>query len=221
LLVCVLAIVVIMLVFGMSTYRAVQENFQPDKFTAQAQEAALRLQPMVQQKLVNAALDAVPTYRDLAQERLAKVLPQVRQNAQEVVTKLPQDFQDELVTLMKQSAERVAMQVKGDLKTTFPALADATKSEALLQHLGDSVDRETQAFLNHVTGIFEQEASRVSDVVLRFKVPPTQNADALQLQRQVIHRLLLLADYEVMAEDGLAEQLAPKEGQKVVPLSVE
>ncbi len=48
-------------------------------------------------------------------------------------------------------------------------------------------------------GYFQKELVRVHDIFGRFEVPPTTGIEKFELERALVHELLMYVDYEVMA----------------------
>jgi len=197
LMVLVIALVVVMLIFGARIYGRVQENFNHNQVRSQllerlpilGQDIAKQLEPVLHQ--------VAPVYGQELKNRIVKIAPDLRDDADQLLKELPNQIHDDIIGLLKQSIERVAVSTKMDTQKRFPYLTDE-RAYSVMQHLTDALDRESQVVTQKFQGIFTHELQNVHDIFTRFDVPPVDKKDQSQIQREMIHHLLMYVDSLIM-----------------------
>jgi len=210
-LVGLLAVVVIILVFGWVTYAKVKSNFETTRMEQQVAEKIQHLTPGTFEHLQGALAHAMPTYRELATQRIKLIGPDLQQKARAALEELPHRIQDDVLKDLRAAAERVGIRIQGDLKTTFPSLADKEEARVHLDRFYESLSKETNEVMDHAENLLVNEMHKLETVLVEFPVPSVEGVERYDLERQFVHLLLNYADYELLAagtEEGLDVEAA-------------
>lgn len=191
------ALVVVMLIFGARIFGRVKQNFQQDQIKAQllerlpgiGQHAVRQLKPVLQ--------EVAPVYATAFKNRLIEIAPDLRDDADQLLKEMPKQIHADIMEQLEQSLNRVAVSIQKDTQKTFPYLSDH-RAQGMMQHLVDAIDRESQKVTQKADGIFNSELQKVHDILTRFDIPPVDKKDQSQIQRELIHHLLMYMDHELM-----------------------
>jgi hypothetical protein len=200
----------LLLGFSARTYLSVRENLRQDKVEQALQARVQEMLPDLRDRAVRSVVAAAPTYRDLAIRRFDAIRPELADRFVREAQKLPQDLERQITKDLELSFNRVSGRLEADLRKEFPKLrpehlksiGDHIQGELLVQ--GDDLSK-------YARGICEQEFARINGVLAKFEVPDVRAADKQELERQFLHDLLMLADYEFItpgAAGGLARTAA-------------
>ncbi|MBL4700565.1 MAG: hypothetical protein JKX85_04830 [Phycisphaeraceae bacterium] len=199
LMVLVGALVLVMLIFGARIYGRVKQNFNHNQVRSQllerlpilGQDIAKQLEPVLHQ--------VAPVYGQQLKDRVVKIAPDLRDDADRLLKELPNQIHEDIMGILKQSIDRVAMSIQMDAKKTFPYLSDQ-RAHGMMEHLTDALDRESQQVTQKAEGIFAFELQNVHDIFTRFDVPTVNNKDQYQIEREMIHHLLMYLDSQLMTD---------------------
>lgn len=203
----VLCIVVLMLGFGWMLFGSVKRNLNRDELAAAAGERWETLRPQLEAKLSNATLAAMPAYREQAMQRLPVVGPQVRQQIETKLEAFPQRMHQEISGRVDTMLKAVADQNAKDAKEIFPALSE--------QQAIDVADRLHQEMLaqgaelnEHLDQRLQSEQQKLQTVLTKFDTQSVASKDRDTLERDFVHRLIQLMDYELMTDEPLETETA-------------
>ncbi len=203
-------LVALLVGFTARTYLSVRENLRQDRVEQALQAQVQQMLPDLRDRAVRSVVAAAPTYRDLAIKRFETIRPELTDRFVREAEKLPQDLERQITKDIEGSFNRVSVRLDADLRKEFPKLrpehvksiGDHLKAELLTQ--GDDLSK-------YVKGLCDAEFAKVSAVLGKFEVPDVRAVDKQDLERQFLHDLLMLADYEFVspgASGGLAGRAA-------------
>lgn len=198
----VICIVVLMLGFGWMLFGSVKRNLNRQELASAAAQRWETLRPQLEAKLSNATIAAMPAYREKAMQRLPVVGPQIREQIESRLQAFPQRMHQEITGRVDTMLKRVAQQNAKDAKEVFPALSDQQainvaerlETEMLAQgvELDGELDRRLQA-----------EQQKLQTVLTKFDTAAVASKDRETLERDFVHRLIQLMDYELMTDEPI------------------
>ena len=194
------ALVLIMLIFGARIYGRVLQNFAHEKFKAQLLERLPGIGEHALRQLEPVLHEVAPVYGTQFKNRLVEIAPDLRDDADQLLKELPNQIHGDIMAQLEQSLNRVAVSIQKDTQKTFPYLTD-DRAKDIMQHFVDALDRESQKVTKKAEGIFRSELQNVNDIFTRFEVPLDDKKDQDQVQRELIHHLLMYMDKELMAPE--------------------
>ena len=199
LLVLISALVIVMLIFGARIYGRVTHNFNEDQVQQQLLERLPILGQDVAKQLNPVAQQVVPVYAKQIKDRIAEIAPLLRDDADELLKELPHDIHKDIMGRLNASIEKVAASVQKDTQKKFPYLSDQ-RAHAVMEHFVDALDRESKTITQRADTLLADEMHKVHNIMTQIKVPPVDKKDQTQVQRELIHHLLMYLDSELMAE---------------------
>lgn len=202
LLVLVGGLVVVMLIFGVRIYSRVKTNFSQDQVRAQLLDRLPIVGSEVARQFNPVLHEVAPVYVAQLKNRIVKIAPDLRDDADEQIKLLPPQIHEDVMGQLEQTLNRVANSIQQDAKKTFPYLND-DRAHDVLQHFVDALHRESKNVTDNADVIVASEMHKVYNIFSRFDVPPLEKdkKDQSQVERELIHHLLLYMDSELMAQD--------------------
>lgn len=201
-------IVLVMLGFGAATYYKLCDNFAQDKVQEAARIRMQLLVPQLEAPITATLRDVVPFYVEMGRDRFARLSPKldlrVKEQADKLGTELEQKLGAQLDTFFSHLGNNIAPQ----LTEKFPALAgdNGTKAAARMKQI--LTDEEAKLRTN-ADALYAAESKRIGDALGQFPVPDVKQTDIETLNRQLLHELLMLADYEMTAPAKAAAAISP------------
>lgn len=190
----VLVLVVLFGVFLAATSSRIHGNFTREAVEKAVSENTQMLIPHLTREMQLASAEVLPVYRDLALERFKVVGPEI---AQETLTKfrnLPKDNLDVLHGRMQASMGRIVENVSPELHQLLAQLPDERETvaiEAFHKRLVDDVSKRGETLAT-------EQMARLQGILTKFDVAVPANKSSEDLERDFVHGLLLMADYELM-----------------------
>lgn len=198
----VVCIIVLMLGFGWLLFGSVRRNLNREELAAAASQRWETLRPQLEAKLSNATLAAMPAYREMAMQRLPVVGPQLREQIESRLQAFPQRVEQEITSRVDGMLKRVAVQNAADAKEVFPALSD---QQAI--NVAETLEAEMLAQgveLNaHLDQRLQGEQQKLQTVLTKFDTSAVATKDRETIERDFVHGLIQLMDFELMTDDPL------------------
>lgn len=194
----VLVLVAIVLIFGVKTFTQMRSNFGPEQMETAFWERAPVIANDLQRIGMSALQRSWPSIQEQSLAKVKAVAPKLQADIEERVRTLPDELEAMVVEKLSAASNRVAVTIQQKTKATFPYLADE-RAEGIALHLADSLGRESDTFTKHAATIVENELHRLGEIFTKFEVPPLENLDDYELERQFAHELIMYADMELMA----------------------
>ena len=191
--------------FAYFTKQRIASNFSQVAIQKAVSDRLPQILPIAGEQLQKAATDALPTYRELAAERFQKLRPELAQRARERLEKIPEET-GKLMNEQLQTAFQGALQrVEPDVKATFPSLTDQQKQDLLNVYFHDAIEQRNKAIAAHIDQIYTNELTSMDAALDNFQLPPPGEGPSTdKAQRDFLHTMLMLADYELMNGDLFA-----------------
>ena len=147
-------------------------------------------------KFTKAALEAVPTYRELALDRLKTLRPKL----QEIITTEAKSLADRMPAMLREKADeslkRVTDRVAADVKNEIPSLTpEHVKRLSDITVQGMAIESEKlQEQLQKLTSV---EVERISKLLDTLDIETAVLMDEELLQQRFMHNILLIVDRTV------------------------
>jgi hypothetical protein len=142
--------------------------------------------------------DVLPFYLKMGRERFAAVSPKLQSRLKEEADKLAPQLQERLGAQVDQSFKEMADHATTQLTQEFPAIAGDGGRHAV-ERLQQAMVGEGQKLHEHLMTLCDVQTKRISQVINEFPLPDVTKTDSDALQRVLLHNLIMLADYEVLA----------------------
>lgn len=197
LLILIGALVVVMLIFGTRIYSRVTENFNQNQVREQLMERLPILGQDVARQINPVLHEVAPVYAGMFKDRLVEIAPILRDDADQLIKDLPKQIHEDVMSKLKQSIDKVGISVQQDTRKMFPYLSD-DRALGIMEHLTDALDRESKKVSEKTEVLFAGELHKVNDIMSRIEVPPVDKKDQAQVERELIHHLLMYMDAELM-----------------------
>lgn len=183
-------------IFGINLFQTLKTQINEETLQAALQAKADELLPTLQEKFTKAAMEAVPTYRELAMERLRTLRPQL----QEMITNEAKSLADSMPAMLREKAndslQRVTDKVAADIKTEIPSLTPET-----VRRLSDITVKgmaiESEKIQQQLQTLTNGEIKRISKLLDTLPIESAMNMDEELLQQRFIHNMLLIIDRAV------------------------
>jgi hypothetical protein len=218
------AIVVIMFaVFAHVTVRRVQDNFEQRAVQQAVAERLPEVLPLAGEQVRVATLNALPTYRKLAAERFEQVRPALAARARARLEKVPDETGHLLGEALHTAFDSALKRIEPDVKRTFPSLTDAQKRDLLNVYFHDAIEARNKELASYIEKLYTNELLTMHAALDKFELPrddaATHDTTAAptddKAQRDLLHTMLMLADYELLnADTELAADAATTAGSK-------
>jgi hypothetical protein len=198
----VIVIVVEFAAFAYYTKERLHDNFSQTAIQKAVSDKLPQVYPVAAAQLQKAATNAIPTYRQLASERFEKLRPQLAANARARLERIPEDTGKVMNERLHTAFEGALSRLEPDIKAAFPSLTDAQKTDLLNAHFHDAINQRNKDIAAHIDHIYTNELTTVHAALDKFEVPPADVAPSSdRAQRDFLHTMLVLADYELMNGD--------------------
>lgn len=185
--------------FGTSLYNALQERLSQDKLQDALLAKVDEMWPPLSEKLVNAVMDAAPTYGDLAMKRLSDSWPKLEAKIIDESGSFAERMQEVITKRSEESMQRVASKLSKDLKEDFPSMTE-TRVEALANRLAAGLLGEGADLAEEMQTTIEKEEKRIEALMGKLPVDEWAKIPEDKLQRQFMHNLLMMLDDMVMTD---------------------
>lgn len=197
-----ICLVILMLGFGWMLFGSVSRNLNGRELAAAAGQRWETLRPELEGKLSNALVASMPAYREQINARLPEVGPKIREDMTTRLEAFPERMHQELTPRLNEMLKRVAQQNAKDAKEIFPALSE--------QQAINVAERLEQEMLNqgveldaHLDAKLQQEKDKLEAVLVKFDTSTVEVTDRETMQRNFVHKLILLMDHELMTDDDV------------------
>ena len=201
-------ILVIMLAFGAAAYYKIRANFAQDKVQ---EAAAIRMQlllPQLEAPLAATLRDVVPFYVEMGRDRFGQLSPKLDLRVKEQADKLGTELEQKLGAQLDTFFTRLGNNIAPQLTEKFPALTGDNGVKATARMKQILTDEEAKLRTN-TDALYATEFKRISDALAKFAVPDVKQTDIDTLNRQLLHELLMLADYEMTGPAKAVATSAP------------
>ena len=183
-------------IFGINLFQTLKTQINEETLQAALQAKADELLPTLQDKFTKAAMEAVPTYRELALDRLKTLRPKLQamitEEAKSLANRMPVMLQEKAT----ESLQRVTDKVAADVKTEIPSLTpENVKRLSEITVEGMAIESEKlQKQLQTLTNV---EVERISKLLDALPVEAAMNMNEELLQQRFMHNILLIVDRTV------------------------
>lgn len=185
--------------FGLSLYRTLQERLSQERLQNALLAKVDEMWPPLSEKLINAVMDAAPTYGDLAMQRLTASWPKLEQKLLDESASFAEQLQTSVTRRSEESMQRVAARLSKDIKRDFPSMTEA-RVEALADRLKLGLLGEGAGLAEELQATIDQEQKRIEAMMAKLPVDEWAKQPEEKLQRQFMHNLLMMLDDMVMAD---------------------
>jgi hypothetical protein len=168
--------------------------------------------PHLTREMQLAGAEVLPVYRDLALERFKIIGPEIAQETLAKFRNLPKDNLDALHGRMQAGMGRIVENVSPELHQLLAQLPDERETaaiEAFHKRLVDDVSKRGET-------LAAGQTARLQDILAKFDVTVPPNKSGEDLEREFVHGLLLMADYELMYSGEEEFFTAPAQPAKTV-----
>lgn len=204
----VILLVVMFVVFLVATSSRIRSNFTQEAVKNAVDDNTQALIPHFTREVQLATSEVLPVYRDLAIERFKVVGPDIAKETLARFRDLPKENLDVLHSRMQLSMNRIIDNVSPDLHQLLAQLPDDRETaaiEAFHKRLVEDVTRRGETLAN-------EQVTRLQTILTKFDVAAPKTRSGEDLEREFVHGLLLMADYELMYsgdEDFFTAPAAP------------
>ena len=183
-------------IFGINLFQTLKTQINEETLQAALQAKADELLPTLQDKFTKAAMEAVPTYRELALDRLKTLRPKLQGMITEEAKSLANRMPVMLQKKANESLQRVTDKVAADVKTEIPSLTpENVKRLSEITVEGMAIESEKlQKQLQTLTNV---EVERISKLLDSLPVEAAMNMNEELLQQRFMHNILLIVDRTV------------------------
>jgi hypothetical protein len=212
--------VVVVGLFGAFTYftvTRVRDNFSQPAVQKAVAERLPEVMPLAGAQIQKAAVAAMPVYRDLAVEQFEKIRPELAAKAMARLDGVPDRAGHMMSERLDASFNKVLKRVEPELRQTFPALTDAQKQQILSDYFHDGIEVRNKEIASHIEAMYTNELSAAHSALSKFDLPADDEKPvaADRMQRDFLHSLLALADYELLNDGGAQPAQSAKAGKPV------
>jgi hypothetical protein len=203
-----LLLVSVIMLFGVMTYNKVRDNFTQEKMQRAATERAKLLLPQLQPHIQATVNEVIPYYRDMGKDRLRTFGPKLDARVKDQADRLGQELEMKINAQVEASFGRIMNTAMVQLAKDFPAIAQDGGARAT-ERLKAAMTEETGKLAQHTRNLYQTQSQRIAGTLSNFPVPDVCKTDMDILQRQLLHELLMLADYELTAQARPAPSPSP------------
>lgn len=202
----VVVVVLLFAGFAYTTVNRVQDNFNQPAVQKAVADRLPHVMPPASEQLQKALTNAMPTYRKLAAERFEKARPALAAKSRARLEKIPDETGHLMADALRAAFAGAQRRIEPEVKQAFPTLADAQKQDLLNVYFHDAIDARNKDLARHIDGIYTKELVAMHAALDGFELPrPEQTPPVDKVQRDFLHTLLTLADFELMNADAMAE----------------
>jgi hypothetical protein len=203
-----LALTGLMVTFGLSLWKGLEQRITEEKLQAALMAKVDRTWPRVSQKLTEQVMAVVPEYGTLAVERGEKVWPELSTRLATEAADFADGLEKDVRDRSEQAVKRVSSKLAADLKTDFPKL-DEQRIDALAAKLQEGLIGEGGVLAEELQAILGREQERITAMFAKLPVEKLATLPEERLQRDFIHHVLMLVDAMVVDEPGSQTPRAP------------
>lgn len=197
-----LAVIAFFGVFTFMTINGVKGNFSQMAVQKAVSDRLPAVIPLAGAQLQKAAVNALPVYRDLAVERYEKVRPVLAEKTMARLDRIPDESAKMMNEALDASFARVLKRIEPEFNKAFPGLSDAQKQEILSGYFHDMIEARNKTVASHIDAMYTNDMIGVHAALDHFNLPGEEaKASPDELQREFLHSMLVLADYELMNGD--------------------
>jgi hypothetical protein len=193
-----LLLIVVILAFALVTYNKVRDNFAREKLQQAAAQRAQQLLPQIQPQVQLMMGELLPYYTEMGQQRLKTLSPKLDARVRDQANQLGHELEQKINAQVEASFGRITSVAMAKLAAEFPAVSKDGGARAT-ERLKAAMAEETSKLSAHTRDLYKVQADRIGASLSRFPVPDVSKADMDSLQRQLLHELLMFADYELTA----------------------
>jgi hypothetical protein len=199
----VAVVVVLFAAFAYTTVHRVQSNFNQPAVQKAVAERLPQVMPPAGEQLQKAAVNAMPTYRKLAAERFQKARPELAAKTRARLEKIPDETGHMMTETLHTAFDAAQRRIEPEVKQAFPSLTDAQKQDLLTVYFHDAIAARDKDLAAHIGGVYAKELVTMHGALENFELPRDEAAPTLdKAQRDFLHTLLVLADFEVLNGDA-------------------
>jgi hypothetical protein len=213
LLLVALVVVLLFAGFAWTTVHRVQGNFNQPAVQKAVADRLPQVMPPAGEQLQKAAVNAMPTYRKLAAERFEQTRPAIAAKARARHDKIPDVTGHLMADTLHAAFAAAEKRIEPEVRQAFPSLTDAQKQDLLNAYFHDAIAARDKELAAHIDGIYTKELVAVHAALDNFELPRPEAAPTVEkAQRDFLHTLLTLADFELLnadAPDAAAAANAP------------
>jgi hypothetical protein len=206
-----LAVVVVVVLlfagFAWTTVNRVQSNFSQPAVQKAIADRLPQVMPPAGEQLQKAATNAMPTYRKLAAERFEKARPAFAAKARARLEQVPDETGHLMADALHAAFAGAQRRIEPEARQAFPSLTDAQKQDLLNVYFHDAIAARDKELATHITGIYTKELVTVHAALENFELPREEASTPAsthldKAQRDFLHTLLVLADFELLNGDA-------------------
>jgi hypothetical protein len=207
----VVVVVLLFAGFAYTTVRRVQDNFNQPAVQKAVADRLPHVMPPAGEQLQKAVTNAMPTYRKLAAERFEKARPALAAKSRARLEKIPDETGHLMGDALHAALAGAQRRIEPEVRQTFPSLTDAQKQDLLNVYFHDAVEARNKDLAAHIDGLYTKELVAMHAALDTFELPrPEQTPAVDKVQRDFLHTLLTLADFELLnADDAAAADAMP------------
>lgn len=191
-------LVLVILVFAVALYAKVRQNYTAEKLAPEMTKQVVALQPELDRVVRNVTTEVAPIYADLAQQKLAEVLPKVEESLGEEMAKLSEDIMMDLPKHLDTVLERSARRFEVRLQKEFPELATPEGAARLEAELDNFVQHDAAEFSERFVDRYAKDLNQVYGTLKRFRSGRFDQFDDQELATHYVHLWLTLLDQELV-----------------------
>ena len=200
LLIATLALLLIMAVFGLALYSTVTENLSREKLETALMARSNDHLPRLQRTAAEALSLALPTYQELAVEKMHEIRPALAAEATQIAEQMPKRLEAKLNARLEKLRVEIEAMTRHEIQERFGYL-DEDQIERLTLHFTDELIKAGESVQGRVDTMYMQQRMRLEDVLLKFDIPDAMSED--ELQRMLIEKVALLVVHLVRNPDQL------------------
>jgi hypothetical protein len=204
-LLAVTVIVVLLFVgFAYTTLHRVQANFNQPALQKAVAQRLPHVMPPAGEQLQKAATNAMPTYRKLAAERFQQARPALAAKTRARLEKIPDETGHMMADALHTAFDGAQRRIEPDVKQAFPSLTDDQKRDLLTVYFHDAIAARDKDIAAHITTLYTKELVAMHNALANFELPRDDAASPTpdKAQRDFLHTLLVLADFELLNGDA-------------------
>ncbi len=191
-----------MVLFGSSLWRTLQERVTGDKLQAALMAKVETMWEPMSKKLVDEVRQAAPAYRTLAAERTSEVLPVLSDRVVAEFGSFAKDLEAMVKERSEEALQRVSAKLKTDLKRDMPSLTEDRISEIAVR-IQERMIEEGGGVAEQLQASVVQERDRIGSLLSKLPVDETASASEADLKKRFLHHILLMLDTIVTESDVL------------------
>jgi hypothetical protein len=195
----VLTIIVLMFLWFMyATYGKLRDNFNPEAVQKAMSARAVELAPQAGVRLRGAAMNAMPSYRDLAMARFQQISPDLARQAVDRFKTVPNTAGAAMTVRLNTTFDNVIKKLEPDVAAAFPTLDKDKQHQLLLEFRDRMVAEENDTIKRHVAALYAKELVRLQQALDRFDHTLPVGADADTLSRNFLRTMIRYVDYLIV-----------------------